>query len=401
MNILVVTREEFPYGTAASNHVLTYLPGIVAHGHSVTILCQFLTRKENACLLDKNGECFFEGIRIIYTGGRTPWPVGSRRYFTKFYLKYKAIIGSNAFFRKNHNKIDIVQMYSMDIRLYERFKKTCSSYGLKYIIERSELPDIVKSKEKFIQTKKGKEYIRRSEKAFALFDGWILETQTLLNYYSKFFNPDTKSILVPMTVDVDRFTIKKSENTRFGRYIAYCGNMCEIDGISILIRAYSIVRNKYPDIKLVLAGDSPEVPSQKQLAKELGVLDATFFLGRVSRDEVPQLLADASILVLASPSSDRASASMPCKVGEYLCTSNPVVVTGQGEIFKYLKDGESAFLAQPDSAEKFADKIEEVLANMPRSLAIGRRGRQVAINCFGSESQVIRIESFYKDLVQC
>ena len=173
----------------------------------------------------------------------------------------------------------------------------------------------------------------------------------------------------------------------------------EIDGISILIRAFGIVRSKYPDVKLVLAGDSTDVPMQKKLVESLGIEDSVVFLGRVSRDAVPQLLADATILALASPTSDRACASMPCKVGEYLCTGNPVVVTGLGEINKYLKDGVSAYLSKPDSAEAFADKLDEVLSDYEKAYTIGLAGKEVAIKSFGSEAQVKRVEAFYKEVM--
>lgn len=399
MNLVVVTREEFPFGGAGTNRMLTYLPGIVALGHNVTVLCLFLSNKENAKLLDKNGECIYDGVRIKYVAGSKPWPIGEKKYFTKAYLAYKSRKKAYSFLKTNRNNIDIVQLYSIDIKTFERYNKICRKLGLKYIIERSELPDIVKNSDKYNATASGKRYIRRSEKSFGLFDGWILETQTLLDYYSQFFSPNVKCVIVPMTVDVERFSQAKSANPRFGKYIAYCGNMSEVDGISILIKAYAIVHKKYNDIKLVLAGESSDVLLQQQLAKSLGLKDDIIFLGKISRDEVPQFLTDATMLVLASPTSDRSCATMPCKVGEYLCTANPVVVTGLGEINKYLKDGESAFLSKPDSSEEFALKMEEVLENINKANEVGLRGKMVAIENFSTNAQVLRIEMFYKELI--
>ena len=399
MNIVVVTNEEFPYGSAASNRVLTYMPGIVAAGHQVTLLCLFLSRKENVELLDENGECYFQGIKIKYAAGKTPWPLGKKDYLTKALLLRKARRNAKKHLEKNRTDIDIVQMYSTNIELYERYADICRHLGLKYCIERSELPDIIKYKERFDHSEKGAKYIHRSEKAFGLFDGWILETQTLVDYYQKFFRPETKCAIVPMTVDVERFVIPKSSSPRYGRYIAYCGHMGEIDGISILIKAFNIVHPKYPDVKLVFAGDSTDVPQQKKLVETLGIKDHVVFLGRVSRDDVPQLLADATILALASPTSDRACASMPCKVGEYLCTGNPVVVTGLGEINKYLKDGVSAYLSKPDSADAFADKLEEVLSDIKKAHTIGLVGKEVAVKNFSPGAQVKRIEDFYQEMI--
>lgn len=399
MNIVVVTREEFPFGGAATNRMLSYLPGIAAKGHSVVVLCLFLSQKSNGELLDDLGECDYQGIKIKYTSGNKCWPVGTKKLISKVLLYFKARLNSVYYLWKHRKIVDIVQIYSSDISLYYLFGRVCRFLGINYLIERSELPAIVKQRDKYVNSFMGRQYIRRSEKAYRLFDGWILETQNLVNYYSNFFSQKAKYVVVPMTVEVERFSIAKQLDQCYGDYIAYCGNMAEIDGVSILIKAFSIIHKKYPTTKLLLAGDSDDVPKQKTLAESLGVENEVVFLGRLSRDEVPQFLANAKILALASPTSERASATMPCKVGEYLCTGNPVVVTGLGEINKYLKDGESAYLSAPDSAECFAQKLEECLSDSIKSNTIGQNGKKVAIQNFEASVQVQRIESFYVDFL--
>ena len=175
--------------------------------------------------------------------------------------------------------------------------------------------------------------------------------------------------------------------------------MSEEDGVSILIKAFRIVASKRPEYKLVLAGDSPAVPAQKKLVSELGIEKKVIFLGRIPSDSVPQFLKNASFLALASPTSERSVATMPCKVGEYLCTSNPVIVTKLGEIPKYLTDKESAFLPEADSPEKFADELEKAINTDAETLVeIGQKGYEVAVKNFNSEIQAGRIVSFLKEL---
>ena len=399
MNIVIVTREDFPFGGAATNRMLTYLPGLVAMGHKVTVLCLFLSREENARLLDSNAEYVYKGVCIKYIAGRKRWPVGEKKYLTKIVLLIKERFCSYYYLFRNRRVIDLIQVYASETSIYERFGKWCRRFDIKYMIERSELPAIFKYRERYKETSKGRLFVRRTEKAYGLFDGWILETQILVDYYSKFFASNAKCLIVPMTVEVDRFAIDKNPNPRFGKYLAYCGNMSEIDGISVLIKAFAIIHKKYNDVKLILAGDSSDVPAQKILSETLGVKDDVLFLGRLSRDEVPHFLADATALVLASPTSERACATMPCKVGEYLCTGNPVVVTGIGEINKYLKDGESAYLSPPDSEIAFAQKLDEMLSDISRAEKIGKKGKEVSLRHFGSEAQVKRIEAFYHELI--
>ena len=117
------------------------------------------------------------------------------------------------------------------------------------------------------------------------------------------------------------------------------------------------------------------------------------------RDDVPVLLAGAYALALASPTSIRSCASMPCKVGEYLCTGRPVIVTGLGEIPKYVQDGVSAYLAKPDSAELFAEKLDEALKDSDTASSIGLNGKDVALREFSSPVQAGRIVSFFHSLL--
>ena len=49
------------------------------------------------------------------------------------------------------------------------------------------------------------------------------------------------------------------------------------------------------------------------------------------------------MLVLARPDNIQAKGGFPTKLGEYLATGNPVVVTKVGEIPNYLIDGVNAF----------------------------------------------------------
>ena len=202
-----------------------------------------------------------------------------------------------------------------------------------------------------------------------------------------------------MTVELDRFIGVKPADNGYGDYIAYCGNMLEDDGVSILIKAFALISSDYPNLSLVLAGNSNDVPKQKKLAEELGVKERVKFLGRVPRDFIPSFLAGAKALALASPTSLRSVATMPCKVGEYLCTGAPVVVTGLGEINAYLKDGESAYLSEPDSPEAFAKKLIQALNDTDENKkCITETGKRIATTSFSADSQTTTLIKAFNEI---
>lgn len=406
MNITIITIDTFPYGGgASSNRIISYAKELVKIGTNIHVHCLQPYIRPND-LKDQNikkplVKGVFEGISYQYTAGTIEWPNTGEKKILKLFLRIKSYAYSFVEIFRNRKSTDIVHIYTNRVFLFYYYWLICKVLGIKFTIERNEYPPIEKQKEYYNKTIARRIYSSLVILSFKLFDGWMIETSQIADYYISKAKKSTKYCLIPMTVEHERFTSLERTASPYGRYIAYCGNMQEIDGISILIEAFSIVHKQFPDVKLVLAGESEDIPQQKILAKQLSIEDDVIFLGRLHRDSVPQFLKNATILALASPTSLRACASMPCKVGEYLCTGNPVVVTSLGEIPKYLTDGENAFLAEADSAQKFADKLKHALSlsDVQRE-KIGLSGQQVAIEHFGSAKQALKLNSFFSSLIR-
>ena len=216
----------------------------------------------------------------------------------------------------------------------------------------------------------------------------IVMTNTLLSYYKNIAHNNCQFFLMPMTVEIERFNNMKNDDAS-EEYIAYCGNLGHNnkDGVDILINSFYRIHNKYPNIKLYIIGDtnkkdSSEYIKLKELAKSLGIDDYVVFKGRVHRDKIPSLLYNAKILVLSRPDNLQAQGGFPTKLGEYLVTGKPVVVTDVGEIHYYLKDGINAYIAKPNDIKSFSNKLLEVLNDYNKASEIGLRGREVALKYF-------------------
>lgn len=402
MNIAIIYGGPFPYGQASANRILSYAREMVKLGHIVQVHClvtynQPFTSKQNE-QLTKNGIVDYEGIQCIYTSGLNYWQKEGQSFFKKLMIIIKGCIGSFKLLYKNRKMLDSLLLSGSEVYLYLFFHLVALVCKLKLIVERSELPDIYKKKEVLGRTIYGWLYIILSRYAFHKVDGWFVETTLLANVYRKWAKKDATFFIAPMTVELDRFIGLKKNITSDSPYIAYCGNMREDDGISILIKAFSLISHRYPSYKLLLAGNSEDVKTQMKIVEDLGIKKKVRFLGQINRDKIPQFLVNADILALASPTSERSIATMPCKVGEYLATGNPVVVTCLGEIPKYLKNGENAFLSEPDSYVKFSDKLDEVISDYYRSRCVGEKGKQVAIREFNSYAQAVRIVNYLETM---
>lgn len=252
--------------------------------------------------------------------------------------------------------------------------------------ERTEHYDVVQLRPSFLQ--------RRYLKAIPQFKGMFVISTALREAY---INAGARNVtIVNMTVDANRFKgLKKAEGVE--PYIAYCGTASNNkDGVDDLIKAFAIVHKEFPDIKLCIIGRAPtkqDASGNRELVSALGLDESVLFKGVVPASEMPQLLKDASIVALARPDSLQAQCGFPTKLGEYLLSENPVVVTKVGDIPLFLEDGKTALLAEQKNPEDFASHILWALRNPEEAAAIGRAGREVAMREFNYLTEVKKIVS--------
>lgn len=205
----------------------------------------------------------------------------------------------------------------------------------------------------------------------------------------------TRIHVINMFVDIERFKDVQVDSNDFQQnLITYCGSVSNSkDGVDILIKSFAIVHKKHPEARLRIVGSTSEsaMKSLQNLVEISGVEECVEFTGRVPFDNIPQLLKNSGILALARPSSTQAQYGFPTKLGEYLCTSRPVVITRTGEIDHFLKDRESCVFAIPDDVDDFAEKLNWCLDNYEIAKQIGENGCRVACDNFSAsiESQKV------------
>jgi glycosyltransferase involved in cell wall biosynthesis len=104
------------------------------------------------------------------------------------------------------------------------------------------------------------------------------------------------------------------------------------------------------------------------------LIDNVIFTGLIPYKQIPEKLKSCDVLVLARPSGTQAEAGFPTKLGEYLASKKPVVITKVGDIPAFFTDGFNALLAEPDSPGSVANKISWVKDNPDEAAVIAQNG---------------------------
>ncbi len=134
-----------------------------------------------------------------------------------------------------------------------------------------------------------------------------------------------------------------------------------------------------------------------ELVNKLKISHLVQFKGRVSREVITEKLLNAKILVLPRPDSLQAQNGFPTKLGEYLATGNPTLVTSVGEIPDYLTDNLDSYIAKPGDVLSLKNKFLEIIENYPKAKKVGLRGRKIAEEHFNNINQTKTIIKFIEN----
>ena len=157
------------------------------------------------------------------------------------------------------------------------------------------------------------------------------------------------------------------------------------NGVDYLLEAFLKIYQDYPDSRLIIIGDNTRVSRMQKINHILSKVsdcERIIFTGQLNRNEVIKWINSAYSLALARPNNIQAKYGFPTKLGEYLATGKPVVITSVGDIPLFLKDGENAYIAKPDDVDSFADKLRECLDNPELAKLIGMKGKELVYNEF-------------------
>lgn len=204
---------------------------------------------------------------------------------------------------------------------------------------------------------------------------------------------EDKVHIINMVVDSNRFN--GLVKTEVQPYIAYCGTVSNFkDGVDCLLKAFSVFHKKHKDVHLHIYGVTPHVKDRElnqSIIDENHLNEVVNMPGRIPANEIPLRLKNAVMLVLARPSNNQSKYGFPTKLGEYLLTGNPVVVTRVGELDHYLEDRVSCVFARPDDPDDLARQMEWVFENKELASKIGDEGRKVALCSFNYKIEASKI----------
>jgi len=198
--------------------------------------------------------------------------------------------------------------------------------------------------------------------------------------------------------DLERFSPPANGATQpdagFGPHMVFaCRQLFPRKGIRFLIEAAAQLKPRYPDLKLVVAGDGFERPELVRLAERLGIAPDVTFLGWVPNEQLPPYYRAAAVSVIPSLEEGfgiPAAEAMGCEV--------PVVASDAGGLPEVVEHGVTGLVVPRGDATALAGAISTLLGDSALRRRMGLAGRARALRLFDWDRTAERFEEIYRDI---
>jgi glycosyltransferase involved in cell wall biosynthesis len=215
-----------------------------------------------------------------------------------------------------------------------------------------------------------------------------------------------RSNVIPYGVDSERFKPGADARAR-GRerlgiadnvpLIVAVGRLVKKKGFEYLIDATAVLKTQHPTVRVAIAGDGDLEAALRSRAQAQGVGDMVHFLGVVSHDLVPAMLAAADVAVAPSVQDDAGNVDgLPNTVMEIMASATPLVTTPAGGISAVATDGVTARLVPERDVRALARAIDELLRDRSAAAHMGRQARDLVCRHHGWARVAEDFEAVYE-----
>lgn len=174
--------------------------------------------------------------------------------------------------------------------------------------------------------------------------------------------------------------------------VVFIGSLEEHKGIKDLLNAFLIIKDKKPEVNLVIIGKGRLKSYIKFFVKKHSLADSVRLLGAVKNERVPGYLRAATISTLPSASTQRLEEQMGFSNIQSMACGIPVVTTDCGGIPEFVKDGITGLIVPQKNFKALAEACLR-LSNNPslrRRLAVA--GREYVEKNFNPQKNVAEAE---------
>lgn len=176
-------------------------------------------------------------------------------------------------------------------------------------------------------------------------------------------------------VDVEKFTTCDRSDRDTVRVLC-ASRLMKRKGFKFVIEAVAKLREKYPQLRLEIAGGYGDASDElRTIVKELNLKDVVEFSGEYQSDGLPEIQHRSDIFVFPSFNEGMSNSMLEAMAGGL-----PVIMTPTGGAEELICDCGNGYLVKFGNSDDIAQKIEKLLKDSKLRHEMGQRSREIAEN---------------------
>jgi glycosyltransferase involved in cell wall biosynthesis len=132
-------------------------------------------------------------------------------------------------------------------------------------------------------------------------------------------------------------------------------------GLDRLIRGFSLVATRHPEIRLDLAGGGESLAALKRLVEECGISDQVRFVGRYRFDELTNLYSTTDVGLVVYPVDESINHTIGNKLFDYFACGKPVIVSPAVPLRRVIEETGAGLVLGGCTPEAIAEGLNQAL----------------------------------------
>lgn len=388
--VVIFSSGDFPEGNGANSRMKAYAHALQEVGIKVQLVFLWASVFNNEGVnTESKGVWQDIPFEFITRSSKRPKSV-TGKIFQSIYSFFRMI----GFFIRHQHEFDITYIYSPDIIAYWHIILMSKLSRKKIVFEQTELKSAYRDGNTLRQNFWRRVHLFDERNAQNLCHHLIVISKNLYTHY-KDYMPKSRLTLIPIIVDLRRFT--NHANKREG-LIGYIGSFGYKDGVEGIIQAFEMAQKENPLLRLRLIGYCQNFDRIRALIESKKLTEKVEMTGLVSYDRIPKLLEECQLLLMNRIDTKYAHHGSPTKLAEYLASGVPTIVTNVGDVKDYLTHLFDTFIIPAENDIELANAMLQRFKEVETFDSIGKQGRSTCELKFSHEIQLQKLVKIINEL---
>lgn len=181
----------------------------------------------------------------------------------------------------------------------------------------------------------------------------------------------TKIALLPSGLDIRKFPVKTDFTLTLK--IIHLGRLGFEKSTEVIFDAFSIVLEKLPTARLVIAGDGPAKWGLKRYARKLKIANSVDFLGMINPKNTPEVYRSGDIFATASTFETQGLVLI-----EAMLSGLPIVAAAVNAPKDLIQHKKTGYLFEEGNSKQCANYMIELLTHPEKNEHMGKLARKYA-----------------------